>query len=231
MRGIKHPLKPRAIALRKKGLSIGQIETMLQIRRSTLSAWFQGVVLTKNQQEKLLQDWRNGLVKARRKAVLWHHAEKKKRLQQAEKEAKTVLATLNTSHKGSLELALAMLYLGEGFKATIGLGIGNSNPMILRFFIAALSICYGFDKTRIKCELHLRADQDPTETRKYWAHALGVSSMNFTATSIDKRTAGTQTYPTYKGVCTLRCGSAAIQRRLMFLGTMFCEKVIADRRA
>lgn len=231
MRGIKHPLKSRAIELRKKGWSIGKIEAVLQIRRSTLSGWFRDVTLTKSQRKKLLQNWKDALVKARSKAVLWHHEEKKKRLQRAEEEAKIVLADLNTSDKRSLELALAMLYLGEGFKATVGLGIGNSDPVILRFFIATLSACYDFDKTKIKCELHLRADQNPIQMKKYWVRALCLPLSNFKTVTIDERTNGSRTYPHYKGVCALRCGSAAIQRRLMYLGTMFCKKVIDDTRA
>lgn len=231
MRGIKHPLKSRAIELRKRGFSIGRIETQLQIRRSTLSGWFRDIVLTADQREKLLQDWRDALTKARRKAVLWHNAEKRKRLQQAEKEARIVLVNLKTSDKNVLELTLAMLYLGEGFKTTVGLGIGNSDPMVLKFFIAGLIVCYDFDKTRIKCELHLRADQNPIHIKRYWAQALSLPLSNFKTISIDRRTHGIPTYPTYKGVCTLRCGSAAIQRRLMYLATMFCEKVIADMRA
>lgn len=231
MRGIKHPLKSEAIELRKQGLSIGQVETMLQIRRSTLSGWFRDIPLTAVQREYLFQNWKNALSKARNKAVLWHNEQKKKRLEQAEKEAAAVLGEINIADKSIVEVALATLYLGEGFKTVNGLGIGNSDPMILKFFIAALSVCYDFDKTKITCELHLRADQNPAEIKGYWAQTLNLPLASFKSVNIDQRTHGSPTYSHYKGVCTLRCGSTAIQRRLLRVGALFCENIIANTRA
>jgi len=78
-----YELKDRAIKLRKRGLSIGKIERRLKIPRSTLSGWFKNIELTPKQKEKLLNDWKNGLIKAREKAVLWHNTQKEKRLQEA----------------------------------------------------------------------------------------------------------------------------------------------------
>ncbi|MEK7099243.1 MAG: hypothetical protein AAB916_01860 [Patescibacteria group bacterium] len=231
MRGIKHPLKYRAVDLRKQGLSIGKIEAMLQIRRSTLSGWFRDIVLSQEQRAYLLQSGKDAFVKARLKAALWHREQKRQRIEQAKKEAVAALETINLSDKSVVEIAMATLYLGEGFKTVQGLGIGNSNPMILQFFIAALAICYDFDKTKIKCELHLRADQNPMEIKAYWAQTLGLPLENFKTVSIDQRTRGSPTYSSYKGVCALRCASTAIQRRLLHLGALYCEKIIANTRA
>lgn len=231
MRLIRYEIKKEAIQLRKKGLALRKIEERLRIPRSTLSGWFKDITLTKRQKQRLLRDWRNGLVKAHSKAVLWHHAEKEKRLREAMKEAERVFTQINIQDKKILDLALAMLYLGEGSKTTVGLSIGNSNPMILQFFIAAISYCYNFDRTKIRCDLHIRADQDPTKIKRYWSHALHLPLKNFITVSIDKRTEGSRTYPTYKGVCVLRFGSGAIQRKLIYLSDLFCRKVVTDLRA
>lgn len=74
-------LKPAAFRLRKGGFSIRDIEKRLGIPKSTLSGWLQKVELSEEQSKKLLARWRKALVKARKKAVQWHHAEKGKRLQ------------------------------------------------------------------------------------------------------------------------------------------------------
>ena len=76
-------LKPKAVALRREGNSIGSIENMLGIPRSTLSGWFRSVPLTKKQQNNLKKRWEQGLVNARVKAVHWHNAQKKKRVEEA----------------------------------------------------------------------------------------------------------------------------------------------------
>ena len=124
-----------------------------------------------------------------------------------------------------LELALAILYLGEGNKATGETSIDSSDPLILQFFLSCLKKIYNFDIKKIKCELHLRADQNPKAIKRFWAQELNIPLDNFKQVAIDKRTAGSKTYPFYKGVCVLRCGNVAIQRRLLFLGRFFCKRI------
>ncbi len=218
-------LKDKAISLRKDGKSIRDIEEKLGIPRSTLSGWLKNIKLTERQKKVLDRRWRNALVQARKGSLIWHHAEKKKRLELAEKEAQKTLSEVNTKDKSILELALSMLYLGEGSK-TGGTTIGNSNPEILLFFVRGMEILYGFESNKVKCDLHLRADQGEIEIKKYWSKKLDIPLKNFTSTSFDKRTIGKKTYEHYKGVCILKYGNIAIQRKLVYLSRQFCEKII-----
>jgi len=218
--------KPESIQLRKKGLSIKDINKRLGIPLSTLSGWLKKVELTKEQKVVLDGKWKQALVDARIKAVLWHNEQKKLRLEQAEKQAIEVLSKIDINNVNILDLTLSLLYLGEGSKKSGATSMGNSDPQILKFFITILKNNYGIKKEDIKCELHLRADQDPEEIREYWSKELGVPIKNFTKTSLDIRTLGRPTYSHYKGVCMVRCGNIAIQRKLVYLSRVFCEKVI-----
>lgn len=218
--------KIQAIKLRKGGLSIGKIEKQLKIPRSTLSGWFKNIALSQEQKDKLLRDWKDGLVHARRKAVLWHNAQKQNRMEEAYNTAQGVLKRLNLRDINILELAFAFLYLGEGAKKNVETAIGNSDPSILKFSLAILKRVYNMDVSKIRCELYLRADQNPEEIKKFWARELGLPLQNFKQINIDKRTQGSPTYPDYKGVCNLRCGSVAIQRRLVYLSKLFSDQVI-----
>src|SRR3989338_3109931 len=92
-------LKESALQLRKRGLSIGMIEHKLGISRSTLSGWFKNIELSHVQKEQLLQNWRDGLVHARKKAVIWHNAQKKQRLEEAKKQAIKTLAGIDEKNK------------------------------------------------------------------------------------------------------------------------------------
>lgn len=218
-------LKEEAIKLRKQGNSIRDIESLLYIPRSTLSGWFRNIELSKKHKERLHQSWLNSLVKSREKAVLWHKEQKKKRLLEAENQAKETLKKLRFN-KHILELALAFLYLGEGGKKNVETSIGNSDPLILKFFINALIKIYNFPIDKIKCELHLRADQNLSLEKNYWSKELNLPLKNFTTTMVDKRTNGSATYPHYHGVAVLRCGAVAIQRKLVYLSKLFCEEII-----
>jgi transposase len=221
-----YELKEDAIDLRKKGLSMNAIEKKYGIARSTLSGWFKKVDLTSTQKKKLLRNSNIALIAARKKAVLWHNSQKKQRIETAKTQALQTLKDINTNNKSVLELALAILYLGEGSKTTVDTVLGNSDPLILKFFLSSIKKIYGFDVKNIKCELHLRADQNSEKMKHFWAKELEVPLDNFKQTIFDKRTAGSKTYPQYKGVCVLRCGNVAIQRRLLYLAHFFCEEII-----
>ncbi len=221
-------LKDSAIKLRKQGASLRDVEAKLKISKSTLSYWFKDVLLTSRQKAKLLKNWEQALGKARKKAVLWHNAQKQARIAEAKRQALETLGKINISQKHVLDLALAMLYLGEGAKTTPETILGSSNPMILKFFIKALWLTYNLENSKIRCELHLRADQKVTSVKRYWSKELGIPLKNFTSVSFDARTKGSATYKSYKGVCVLRCSNAAIQRKLIFLAEGFCKKVISQ---
>lgn len=221
-------LKQKAIDLRKDGLSIGSIETQLGIPRSTLSGWFRGVTLTHHQKKLLQENWKKGLVKARKKASLWHSTQKQQRLDSAKKEACNIVRKINTRNKAVLELALAVLYLAEGSKKNVETALGSSDPRTLCFFISALRKLYNFDYTKIRCELYLRADQNPLEITKFWSEQLGLPAKQFKQVNFDKRSVGKKSYDSYKGVCSLRCGNVAIQRRLVYLAEEYFD-IIAQQ--
>jgi len=223
-----YKLKDEAVRLRKRGMSLRKIESRLKIPRSTLNCWFKNVELSAKQKEKLHNDWKNALIKARKKAVLWHHEQKEKRFQIAKREAENVIKNINTNDIYVLELALSILYFGEGSKKNVETALGNSDPLILKFFIFILRNIYHLSCEKIRCELYLRADQNPEKMKYYWAKTLGLSLNNFKQINIDKRTIGSKTYSNYKGVCNIRCGNVAIKRKLMYLAEMFFEKVLND---
>lgn len=228
MKSMWYELKEDATLLRRSGLSIGKIENQLGIPRSTLSGWFRDIELTKKQKEKLLQNQKTALIKARKKAVLWHNAQKNKRLGEAEDAARKTLKSIDITNHAFLDLALAFLYLGEGSKRHAETALGSSDPNILKFFLAGLKNIYNIDANKIKCELYLRADQDPDKIRHYWSKTLDIPLNNFKQINIDKRTRGIATYSYYKGVCNLRCGNVAIQRKLVSLASLFSEKIISE---
>ena len=59
----------------------------------------------------------------------------------------------------------------------------------------------------------------------YWSNQLGVARENFTKPYLDKRTQGKATYDSYHGVCLIRCGHVAIQRKLVYIAKHFCDQI------
>lgn len=229
MRSRWFELKPKATTLRKQGKSTRDIEISLGIPRSTLSGWFKNIKLTTSQYKVLEEKHKKALVKARTKAVVWHNQQKIVRLQFAENEADKTLLKIN-NNKETIELALALLYLGEGFKKSPKTGMGNTDPLIMKFFLETILKIYKINIEKIRFDLHIRADQNPKLIKKYWARELQAPLNRFRSVSVDKRTIGKTTYKNYKGVCVIDCGNIAIQRKLVYIGRKFCEKTLENLR-
>lgn len=215
----------RARELRQKGVSITAIERSLGIPRSTLSGWFKSITLTPKQKNTLRKKRIRALMPARHRAALWHKAAKERRLQEAEGQASKILSRLPPNNMPTLELALAMLYLGEGAKKTVETALGNSDPRVVKFFVTAIKRLYLLPDAKLRCELYLRADQNPIKLKRYWAKELKLPTGCFRQVRTDQRTAGIPTYPDYKGVCLVRCGTVAIQRRLISLARLYSQQV------
>ena len=226
MRSRFENIKTEVIIYRKRGASLGDIQKKYGVPKSTLNYWFKDIILSLVYKRHLQKRHAQALVKARKEAVKWHNAQKEQRLITAKREALASLSSIKTSQQEVIELALAFLYLGEGLKGDGGTSLGNSNPQILIFFIESLKQVYGLKNTDFKCELHLRADQNERTLKKYWSDILHIPLTHFLSTSFDKRTAGRATYAHYKGVCIVRCGRVAIQRKLMYIATQFSENVV-----
>lgn len=222
--------KDKAIAMRKNSASIKDIENKLKIPRSTLSGWLRAIKLRKSQKDLIHKRWRQRLVETRKRAIEWHNIQKINRLKEAENQALKALETIDTNDRSIQNLALSMLYLGEGFKKDT-FGMGNSDPMILKLFVSLLLKVYLVPLAKLSCELHLRADQNPKKIKKYWSRELDIPISNFKWVSVDKRTLGSPTYPHYKGVCIVRFGSIAIQRKLLYTSKIFCQRVAERMRA
>lgn len=219
-------LKEQAIQLRRTGFSIRQIEQKLGIPRSTLSGWFKNVKVPDKYKKILYENWKNALKHARGKAALWHKAQKEKRMEKARNGAEQVLDLIDADNIAILELTLALLYLGEGTKKNDETAIGNSDPLILKFFITILKKVYNVKDEQIRWQLNLRADQNPEEMKIFWAKELKLPIENCRHVSLDSRTRGKKTYDHYKGVCQVRCGKVEIERKLVYLSILFCKKVI-----
>lgn len=199
------------------------IERKLGIPRSTLSGWFRKIELTEEQRTQLLESRADGWAKARKQAVKWHRAQKEIRLQRAAKDAAQTMAAIPMTDE-IIELAFAMLYLGEGAKQN-ATSLANSDPHVLRFVVTVLRRNFKVPVEKIRCDLHLRADQDPQQLKLYWSNQLNLPLSCFRYVAVDKRSIDKPTYDHYKGVCLVACGNIAIQRKVVYLYKLFCDKV------
>lgn len=160
MRKYEH-LRKKAVALREKGMSLGDICERLAMKKGTVYYWIRDVEVNIQRRVPVRK-----CVLAAAKAV----REKHKRLrdeayEQGRKEASELLMN-------RLVRDFVVMYMGEGVRRERNkVGVSNSNPVISRMSYAVLR---RFSKNKIGFRLQVHEDHDEEEVRKHWASELGV---------------------------------------------------------
>jgi hypothetical protein len=208
----KKLLKQKAIKLRQQGLSYTQIQEGLglQVPKSTLSGWCMGIVLSHEAQEKLELLRKVSNQETRTLALAANNAKRTQYLLSLD-EHNFHLSKL-VEEKNIAQIALAMLYLGEGSKTNKGaLYFGNSNPVVIKLFMKLLRQCYPINETKFRASIQCRYDQDIQVLEVFWSDLTKIPLCQFYAARIDKRTIGNPTKkPDYKGVLRVDYFSAAV---------------------
>lgn len=226
MKGIKNEiLKNEAIKLRRLGYSYPMIEEKLGTPRATLSGWFKGLKLSATARRRILDRKRKNLDILRQKALVVLRREIGRRKQETDDKVTSDFSGFKLDVR-TKELLLAMLYLGEGFKRSSVIGLGNSSPEIAALFVKLLRDIFKIEDSRLRCFLHLRMDQDAEAEKSFWSKQLAIPEIYFRKPQFDKRTINSKTWVSYHGVCVVYCYDAKIEKRLTSLQSLLIKKIL-----
>lgn len=209
--------KELAIELRMQGKSYGEIRKIIgePIPKSTLSCWYKGIVLSKNQKKRIEKMIERNITKGQRIAWAVTKEKRKKYLESvADRVSHLGVAVKN---KDAAKIALAMLYLGEGSKTRTGsVMFGNSDPGTIKLFLHLFRYCYTLDERKFRCTLQCRADQNIKKLEKFWLETTGIPKNQFYGARVDPRTIGKPSIKKdYKGVCRINYFSSDIFNEIL----------------
>ena len=209
-------LKDKAVTLRLKGQSYREISEKLKVAKSTLNGWLKNIEITQKQKQQLDVQWKLGLEKARIRSQLVKKERKVEAIHQSQVFAQNLLKSMKLDQP-TLELFLAGLYLGDGFKVNGRLGLGNANPQIVHLFLTLIRKLYLINESKLSAEIFARADQNPDILVDYWSRLLDIPKSQFNRTQRDSR-AKNPTRPNYFGVCAVNYSDVVLQRRILAIG-------------
>lgn len=165
-------LKIKAIKLRKKGLSYGEIKKSVKVAKSTLSLWLKDVPLTNKQKKKLYTNSILVLSKGPQSQRERRKREINKILEISGKEIQIPL-TLET-----FRLFGAALYWAEGSK-TNGLKITNSDPCLILFMVRWIEKIFNIPPKGLKAWLNIYPQQNDFKIKKFWSELTGIPVEKF----------------------------------------------------
>lgn len=165
------------MAMRKSGKSYTDIESRMNIPRSTLSEWFKHEEWSKEirknltaiaQEKSRVRIIRLDRARGERLTLLY---------EQAQKEAREEFELFKYH---PLFLAGLMVYWGEGDRVTKGLiRIANIDPDMLRLFVGFLERVCGIERKDIRAAILYYPDLNIEECLKYWSREIGLETGNF----------------------------------------------------
>lgn len=175
---MKFKEREKALELRiKHQLGFGTIARKLKVSKGTLSRWLRDYPLSKDRIYQLRKDnW--GSSEAKRE--LFRQTMRKKRDEKRESDYAIIRKKIGRLSRQSLFVAGLMLYLAEGDKKNdYHIGLANTDPEIIRFFVWWLGEFFHIPKSRLRIILHLYSDMDLEKERKYWQSVVGVPREQF----------------------------------------------------
>ena len=203
-------IREKAIAFRQAGKTYDEIARVLLVPKSTLSVWLHKLELTADARSRLLKRRRahNKFIRSIAHAV--HKKKRRAYLLRIDKNNKNLFTQLENPEVA--KLALAILYQAEGTKSGRSwLTFGNSDPAMIRLFLRLLSHCYVIDKSRFRCTVQCRADQNIEYLESFWSRTTRIPPAQFYKTRIDPRSVGKPSKNhDYKGVCRIDYFSADV---------------------
>lgn len=159
--------RARARILRERdGRSVKEIAAMLGISQSSASTWVRGIPLTASQRRSLESRAQRSRDEARRE-----HFRARRLAYQCEGRAR--------AREESTQFAAGcLLYWAEGAKARNAVQFANSDPAMIRYFVAFLRSCYGVpdEAFRIDCNLFADHAERQREIEQFWLDTLGLPS-------------------------------------------------------
>jgi len=172
----------KAIALRKQGKSLKEIERQLGVSRGSVSRWVRNVSLTSAQIKSLEKNQHTqAVIEKRRESRLKNEEEKRNIVIDA---AQNKIPRIQKQELFYIGVAL---YWGEGTKTKRGvLEFANSDPRLIkimkRFFI---EICNVPDE-KFRGRVYLHPHLDVQRAEKYWSDVSEVPRTQFQSTALQQ---------------------------------------------
>lgn len=206
-------LRKQAIRLRSRGMTYIEVQHMLGVRipKSTLSYWFNGVVITASGRKRLARSIAKQLKITQTRSLQVRRQHRNEYFDEIIQRVKYLRITLR--QRDVALIALAMLYLGEGSKGLrqAKITFGNSDSAVITLFLKLLRSCFVVDEKKFRCTLQCRADQSIETLERFWSSVTDIPRSQFYQAQIDPRTLGKPSRKKeYRGVCRIDYLSAKL---------------------
>ncbi|MFH1412457.1 MAG: helix-turn-helix domain-containing protein [bacterium] len=165
-------LKKKAVNLRRRGYSYGEIAKQIKVSKSTLSLWLKDIKLTKEQRQRLY---------TKQTFVLNYGSQSQKNRRKREVDiiiSKAVSEIRMPISIDSYRFFGVALYWAEGSKTSM-FNMTNSDPNLILFWINWLKKIFNISSKQLKAKLNIYPQQNEKEIIKFWSDLTNIPINNF----------------------------------------------------
>jgi len=182
-------------ALRRLGLTYGEIRKVIPVPKGTLSAWCRDVELSQAQTQAIRE--RTPSQKGVPKDSQW------RRRIEIDRIRSDAIGSATAQIADPRFVAGVVLYWAEGSKWRNDFAVANTDPAALRLFIKWVRE-YLDTAADFRLSLHLHEGNDEEAAKIYWRAALNLPTVSFTKTYIKPKGTGHRKNHLPAGVCRVR---------------------------
>lgn len=201
-------IRNKAIRLRQSGYSIKEIAKKLKIAISTSSVWLREIKVSKSGKDRMAK---HRELNRYRMSQVWIEKRQKR-----DAHYKTIAKNLISHAEISPNIAkilCSLLFWAEGSKAINHIAFTNSDPVMIKTFLALLRNSYPLDETKFHVSVHLHEYHDSDIILKFWSEITKVPLAQFIRPYLKPHTS-LRKHLDYKGCITIRYYDAKIAREL-----------------
>jgi len=173
----KLELKLQARDLRKKGLSVKEIQKRLKVSKSSVSLWVRDIKLTKKQLKKLyLNSSRTGALKGSIIAAMNKIRAREELTRKLLKEGMKEIGTLSKRDKFITGVAM---YFAEGSKGDKNVSFSNTDPKAIKFMVGWLRNFCNVPEKKFRASLYLHDNLNERRAKQFWSKLTKIPLDQF----------------------------------------------------
>jgi hypothetical protein len=158
-------------------LGYSAIRKQVSVSKGTLTRWLKDLPLT---EERILQLRREGWTRGEAQRERIRETKRKKREAREQEVYEHVRKRFGKISEQSLFVAGLMLYHAEGDKKDhYHIGLANTDPQIITFFVWWLQKFLDIPKSRMRVQLHLYENMKLSDERVFWSKQTKIPLQQF----------------------------------------------------
>jgi len=179
----KLELKNKAQLLRKKGLSVKEIQRRLKVSRSSVSLWVRDIQLTKKQLRKLYLNKKTGGLKGSIIAAMNKTRARKELTEKLMKEGKKEVGIVSKRDKF---VAGISMYFAEGDKGDKNVSFSNSDPRAIKFTVNWFRNICRVPLNKFRLSLYIHDNLNERKAKRFWTKLTKIPLAQFRKSYIVK---------------------------------------------